>query len=275
MEQRKKDYADYDEVSGNYGKTRIPVGLDIIFGCLSALDKPLNEVELLSFGCGIGNYEIELAKKMKFVTGSDVSEGMIEQAKENSKGVNNVEFCVADARTYKPRRKYDAVFLSQMLHHVRDFGEQVKVLQRSYDVLKKGGVLIVHTCSQRQALDGFWYFGFEGKKNAAERLRKEYLPIPDLIRYMKEIGFDYRRSIVPVDAVLQGESYFDPESVFKKEWRDGTGSWKLCKDDDLEVCLKQAEEMRKNGTLGKFFEEREKIRKEIGQVTFVYGVKKS
>lgn len=49
-------YEDYDKTSGHYDKTRIPIGVEIILGCLVKSGRALNQMKVLEAGCGTGNY---------------------------------------------------------------------------------------------------------------------------------------------------------------------------------------------------------------------------
>ena len=40
-------YDDYQTTSLDYDSTRVPVGMEIVLGCLGALEKPLSELTLL------------------------------------------------------------------------------------------------------------------------------------------------------------------------------------------------------------------------------------
>ena len=53
-------YEDYDKTSGHYDKTRIPIGVEIILGCLVKSGRALNKMKVLDAGCGTGNYSEEL-----------------------------------------------------------------------------------------------------------------------------------------------------------------------------------------------------------------------
>lgn len=63
---------------------------------INELVKPnVNDV-LLDLGCGTGKQIVELSQKIKLAFGIDISEGMIEQAKENieNEGLLNIEFYI-------------------------------------------------------------------------------------------------------------------------------------------------------------------------------------
>ena len=56
-------YENYTQKSGNYDKTREPVGTEIIVGCFAHAPVPLDRMRVLDAGSGTGSwgpYEIEV-----------------------------------------------------------------------------------------------------------------------------------------------------------------------------------------------------------------------
>jgi Ribosomal protein L11, RNA binding domain len=49
-------YEDYTRKSGNYDKTREPVGTEILVGCFAHAPVPLDRTVVLDAGCGTGSY---------------------------------------------------------------------------------------------------------------------------------------------------------------------------------------------------------------------------
>lgn len=74
---------------------------------------------VINYGCGTGKHDLALSKLGYQCTGIDMSPLMIEIAQKNAKeeGVN-IDFSVADIRTYEPKGKYDAVI---SLFHVMSY----------------------------------------------------------------------------------------------------------------------------------------------------------
>jgi len=65
---------------------------------------------VLDIGCGTGGHLIPFAKKGLKVTGFDLSEAMINQAKEKLRKTNiKAEIKAGDARTFRDGKKYDLV----------------------------------------------------------------------------------------------------------------------------------------------------------------------
>jgi len=64
---------------------------------------------ILDSGCGVGGHSLILASRGYSVTGVDMSEVMIAQAKEKSKGIaNDVKWYIEDIRSFNLEAKFDA-----------------------------------------------------------------------------------------------------------------------------------------------------------------------
>ncbi|HBT47758.1 MAG TPA: ubiquinone biosynthesis protein UbiE [Peptococcaceae bacterium] len=104
--------------------------------------QPRSGMEILDIGCGTGNFSIELARLGARVTGIDVSEPMLEKAREKAarEGVT-VRFLRADARRLPfEEGTFDAVVSVTALEFVTDLRA---ALQEAYRVLRAGGRLVV------------------------------------------------------------------------------------------------------------------------------------
>lgn len=78
-----------------------------------------NISKLINCGCGTGRHDIELAELGYHCTGIDISQLMVDIAKENIKNRNiSVNFSVGDIRNYTPTEKYDAII---SLFHVMSY----------------------------------------------------------------------------------------------------------------------------------------------------------
>jgi ubiquinone/menaquinone biosynthesis C-methylase UbiE len=98
--------------------------------CSSALD----------VGCGVGRFSRLLARHSNQVIAVDLSPGMVEVARETSKGYSNIDFQVADIREYPlPDETFDYITSIATLHHLPMEATLIR-LKRS---LKIGGILAV------------------------------------------------------------------------------------------------------------------------------------
>jgi len=123
----------------------------------------------LDFGCGVGRLVIPFAKKFEHVTAVDVSETMLETAKENcsKRNVTNVDFVRSDDELTKVVGKFDFIHSYIVLQHIPvRRGEQI--IGRLSERLSNGGILALH-------------FPFLSKKSSLRRstysLRKNFIPL--------------------------------------------------------------------------------------------------
>ena len=80
---------------------------------------PLRLDEALEVGCGTGAFARELAERCERVLAIDLSPRTVEVATERSKGYPNVEYAVADARSWVfPEDRFDCVASITTLHHL-------------------------------------------------------------------------------------------------------------------------------------------------------------
>lgn len=99
---------------------------------------------VINYGCGTGKHDIELSKLGYSCTGIDLSETMIEIAKQNSKVTDNIiDFSVADIRTYQPSKKFDAVIsLFHVMSYQNSNDDILAAFQSARKALEKGGLFL-------------------------------------------------------------------------------------------------------------------------------------
>ncbi|GFN22064.1 MAG: class I SAM-dependent methyltransferase [Thermoanaerobacteraceae bacterium] len=116
---------------------------------------PRAGMEILDIGCGTGNFSLELARRGARVTGIDVSEPMLQRAREKAarEGVS-IRFLRSDARRLPfPDESFDAVVSVTALEFVPDLRA---ALQEAYRVLRAGGRLVVGVIGGRSAWSRYY-----------------------------------------------------------------------------------------------------------------------
>ena len=94
----------------------------------------------LEIGCGTGAFARALARRCRRVVALDLSMEMIRVARSRSEHFENLEFELADAKTYTfPHSHYDFVCSIATLHHL----DQRELLLKIKDALRPRGVLVV------------------------------------------------------------------------------------------------------------------------------------
>jgi ubiquinone/menaquinone biosynthesis C-methylase UbiE len=266
-------YEDYTRASGDYDRTRIAVGDEIVLGAFTKGRVPLRETRLLDAGCGTGSYAAAVEPFVGSLTLLDASEGMLSRAKEKLTDVDGVEFRHGQLQQLPfEDSSFDAVMTNQVLHHIGDdesggWPEHDRVFAEYRRVLRPGGVLVVNTCSQLQLRHGYWYYALIPA--AVESLRRRYAPLPVIEQVAARHHLSVTGSYVPVGATIQGSAYFDGAGPLSASWRLGDSTWALADDDELASALERVASMRDEGELDAFVAEHDAHRDSIGQITFV------
>jgi ubiquinone/menaquinone biosynthesis C-methylase UbiE len=265
-------YENYTEVSAHYDDTRVAIGGEILVGALSMGRVRLDETQLLDAGCGTGTFAALLAPLVSSVSLVDASDGMLRVAEAKLAGrAAELRQGVLQALPFDDD-SFDAVMTNQVLHHIGDeqggdWPEHRRVFAEYARVLRPGGVLVVNTSSTEQLRDGFWYYDLIPQ--AADVLRRRYAPLSVLADLAEANGLTVTGQFVPIDAVLQGPSYFDGAGPLSEAWRRGDSSWSLVDDAEMATMAEQVTTRRDRGELDAYVAEADARRPSIGQVTFV------
>jgi hypothetical protein len=106
---------------------------------------------------------------------------------------------------------------------------------------------------------------------AADALRNLYVHIDELLEILDDCGLVQRGRFAPVDATVQGASYFDPHGPLSKEWRDGDSVWSLVSEVRLNRALSRIQKLDERGELESYVARNDAPRTHIGQVTVLYA----
>ena len=267
----------YTITSENYDLTRQPVGLELIFGALACGSRPLGEQTVLDAGCGTGNYLAALHGKVAKVEGVELNLGMLETAQTKMADCPGMrlqqgsvlELPIEDGAC-------DGVVVNYVLHHLEDGSDASFAATRSavaefHRVLAPGGTLIIQTCYHQQYRQGYWYSALIPA--AIDRLVHRFIPLQLLEQGMSEAGLVPAGRLVALDEVLQGETYLDPLGPTRQEWRDGDSSWALVEEGEMANVIAEIKRMVADSSMDEFLAEREALRRQHGQATFVIGRK--
>ena len=101
---------------------------------------PVNCGNALEIGCGTGAFARQLAGRCEHVIGIDLSAEMIRVARSRSSRLENLEFELADAMSWKfPQSHFDFICSIATLHHL----EQRELLPKIKAALRPGGVFVL------------------------------------------------------------------------------------------------------------------------------------
>lgn len=166
-------------------------------------------------GCGAGWTSIFYAKRGYDVLGQDISEDMIDLARENQARQNvgdNLSFIGADYETIDLDGQFDAVVFFDCLHHAED---ERAAIQSAYRALKPGGVLITHEPGEGHA-------SAPGSVHAMELygVTEKDMPPHLIIRHGVDAGFSSHR-VYPMQHELMEMFYLSsiPPLFSKAGWR--------------------------------------------------------
>ncbi len=138
----------YDIIYKKYIKKTVPKIIDFVEHVFST-DAERQVEKILDLACGTGGPTLELARRGYIVVGVDLSEEMIQIArnKAEKQGLsNNVSFIVQDMTKIDYREEFDAVTLFfTSINYVLSDDDIQELFKRVYRALKPGGVFIADT----------------------------------------------------------------------------------------------------------------------------------
>ncbi|MEZ3431828.1 MAG: class I SAM-dependent methyltransferase [Lachnospiraceae bacterium] len=98
---------------------------------------------IINFGCGTGKHDMELTGMGYQCMGIDMSQMMIDIARENTSGRENIDFSVADIREYKTSAQYDAVIsLFHVMSYQNTNEDILKAFRSARAALSTGGTFL-------------------------------------------------------------------------------------------------------------------------------------
>lgn len=132
-----------------YNKRNDQEAEDFIKRLMTHLSLPA-ESHVLDLACGRGRHSRTLAELGYRVTGIDLSEASILDARALSDG-SNPDYAIHDMREPSGKDQYTAILnLFTSFGYFEDPSENLKVLQHAFDALKSQGVLVVDFLNKLQ-----------------------------------------------------------------------------------------------------------------------------
>jgi ubiquinone/menaquinone biosynthesis C-methylase UbiE len=127
--------------------------IDFVFHVIrEQLCPDFRPVRALDFGCGVGRLTIPLARRCTQVVGLDVSEGMLAEARKNSRerSVSNIEFLGSDDEMSQVRGSFDFVHTHIVMQHIPP-KRGMKLTGMLVKLLSNGGIGVLHFTYARRA----------------------------------------------------------------------------------------------------------------------------
>jgi SAM-dependent methyltransferase len=273
-------YEDYHAVSTAYDQTRSPIGIGILRSCLAAAGRSLPDIRLLDAGCGTGAYSQAMLPQVGRIDAVDLNDGMlavarVKLAEEEAAGRIAFHPGSVDELPFADEC-FDAAMINQVLHHLEDgsdpsFPGHARVIAEMNRVLRPGGVLVVNMCTREQLRRGYWYYDLVPE--AREASIRRHISAERLEAMLAAGGFEPRPPESALDAVMQGEAYFDVTGPLSESWRKGDSFWALATDGQIVRAEAQIRELQAAGALEGWFRSRDRRRAGVGQFTFFASVK--
>jgi ubiquinone/menaquinone biosynthesis C-methylase UbiE len=154
----------FDSLAPNYDNYAVKIqGYSKTIDRIVELAKPKKTDTVLDLGAGTGAVSFKLAPKVKRVYARDISEPMLQIAKEKAlKGnIGNIEFGYGSFSDPKCSEKVDLVVSNLAFHHLFDEEKRVAI-KAWYDILKPGGRVIIG--------DFMWFFDHKKDPEREEKL---------------------------------------------------------------------------------------------------------
>ncbi|MFX1396735.1 MAG: GNAT family N-acetyltransferase [Promethearchaeota archaeon] len=129
---------DYDELTPKL----IPYYNEMLISLINSIPfEKQEQIKIVDLGCGTGN--LSKLIKTRFpnsrLTCIDISQNMIELAKEKLSEYNNVEFLINDFNTLSFTTQYDVIVSSLAIHHLNTDEDKIEFYTKIYEALNQGG----------------------------------------------------------------------------------------------------------------------------------------
>jgi len=182
------DYASYEEVEKYDSHMQKLRDIKNEISTLVAATAPTEKSKVLEFGAGTGEFSVALALLSQEVVAVDVSQAMLDYAKEKarSRKINNIQFHHAGFLTFDEQaEQFDIIFTQLALHHLPDFWKSI-ALNNIFNLLKDGGRFFLKDVVYPSGIENYELFfnsviegivnsiGAEFSKEIIEHIREEY-----------------------------------------------------------------------------------------------------
>lgn len=188
---------------------------------------------LLDIGCGTGRYSIQLAETCSLqVTGVDVSEKMLNQARE--KHPSGVWLLKPIEEAGFSDGSFDLILMSYVIHHLKDYP---RTLSDCHRYLRPGGALFIVTDSHEQFRNSYFH-------RLVPRIQEidlnRFPGIDTLCDALTRMGF--KVDVTELSKRTTVSSSRDVEVFLEKIRRRYVSTLTYLTDDELETGARRVEE---------------------------------
>lgn len=125
---------------------------------------------LLDIGCGTGLFSLALSPCVASVHGVDISEKMIQRAKDNCLEVRDISFSTGTLNNPgTPAQHSNKILVNSVLQYLPDLEAAFQALDTIYDLLPAGGRALLAANPDPRCKEKFWSKTFRGRD---EKTRK-------------------------------------------------------------------------------------------------------
>ncbi len=215
---------DYNLISQQFSSTRKKTWKEFGF-----LFENLKEgISVLDLGCGNGRfYQLFEGKKIDYC-GVDISEKLIEKAKEN---YPKASFEVANALNLPFKdKKFDFVFSVAVFHHIPTVEERIRFLKESKRVLKKNGILKISVWNLLEYKKELYFKNIAKKLSGKISFRDAFIPWKNSKGEIITERYYHFFTEKELEKIV-GE-FFEIKEIFKKGEGVGSNIFVICKNVD-------------------------------------------
>jgi ubiquinone/menaquinone biosynthesis C-methylase UbiE len=267
-------YCNYNDTFVSYDQNRQPNGLKEILHIFEETQVRVEDQVVLEGGFGTGSYIDQIRHHIKRIYGVEGSEQGYEETRQKIGDAKNVQLQIGNILDLSFSDDFfDAYMVNQVLHHLDtepSYPNLTRFLKESRRVIKPGGVLTINTSSQEQIdpnLGAFWNYKYIEK--AALAMQARYIPIPELLFRLKELGFTEIKTTKPSGKLFQEQYYRDPKVALDTDFPKADSIYCFCSKKQINEANTLICSSIDDGSIHHHMEQAAKQAEKIGEAVIV------